>query len=317
MGSVILGALVTLLVGILLIVCVCGYWYAVFPAPKLRAVYHFTPAGLLPEQSIAVGLSASTNVRLNELPSWLLLLLLLHEDDLFFNHHGINTREVINRIRLYLGGYERLKGGSSITQQLVKYVFNPTRKRGRLWRWVEKLYEVVGALKMERVFSKEEIVTLYLNSVRFGPYPLFGIDQASRIYFHKRPHQLTLQEALFLLAFIPRPVSLFYRIVCDRDSSYFPSRTAFIKCMDLNRLVALSSGWGTLDSLGSLSLDEIIGLAKAMDSYNPHQLSPEFELALEQRAIGEVAKLEHLVESIATTDDPEILRLAELLRTQK
>jgi hypothetical protein len=219
-------------------------------------------------------------------------------------------------VRLYLCGYERLKGGSSITQQLVKHVFNPHRKRRRIQRWVEKLYEIVGTWKMERSFTKEEIATLYLSSVRFGPYPLFGIGQASQTIFHKRPDQLTLHEGLFLLAFIPRPILLFSRVICDRDPSQFPFRTAFIKCMDLNRLVALSYGWGALESLSSLSFHDILRAAKNMDSYNPNQLSSEFELALEQRAIVEVAELERLVESIATTNDSEIVRLAQLIKTQ-
>jgi hypothetical protein len=317
MGSIALGAFVTLLVGILLMVALCGYWYAVSAAPKLRGVYRFTPAGLSPEHSLEVGLDVTTNVRPNELPGWLVLLLLLHEDDLFFTHHGINTREVLNRVRMYLRGHERLKGGSSITQQLVKYVFNPARKRRRAKRWIEKLYEIVSAFKTERYFSKEEILTLYLSSVRFGPFPVFGIAHASQTYFHKKPDQLTLHEALFLLAFIPRPVSLFSRVVCNRDPSQFPFHTSFIKCMDLNRLVALSCGWGALDSLGSLSFRDILNIAQGMRSYDPQQLSAEFELALEQRAIVEVAKLERVVEAVATTNDPDILRLVQLVRTLK
>jgi hypothetical protein len=199
----------------------------------------------------------------------------------------------------------------------VKYVFNPTRKRGRIQRWIEKLYEIVSALKTERYLSKEEILTLYLSSVRFGPFPLFGISHASQTYFHKKPDQLTLHEALFLLAFIPRPISLFSRVVCNQDPSQFPFRTSFIKCMDLSRLIALSYGWGALDSLGSLSFRDILSIAQGMRSYDPHQLSAEFELALEQRAIVEVAKLERVVESIATTNDPEILQLAQLVKALK
>lgn len=274
---------------------VCVYWYAYLPVHTLRSTRRVCLLGMRDGETVEVGLQAAGVVRIERLPGFALLLLLLHEDDLFFTHRGINFREVMHRIRAYSSGQGPLAGGSSISQQLAKHLFSAKRKRRRFGRWAEKLQELMYALRMERAFSKEELATLYINSVRFGPDPVVGISAASRIYFNRSPEECAPHEFLFLFGLIPAPTTQIARIIRDHDYKLFPTKTAFVKCVDLLRLVSLTFGWGMLDRLKELSFRDVVAVAREMKYYTPYGLSPEFELALEVRAIEEIAKLEQLI----------------------
>lgn len=124
------------------------------------------------------------------------------EDSRFFNHHGFDLSAIARAalVNLQYGKIE--EGASTITQQLVKNLFL-THDR----TFVRKLDELALALDVELHYNKEEILTLYLNTIYFGS-GFYGIDDAARGYFGKAPAELNLAEAA-MLAGLPNAPSLY------------------------------------------------------------------------------------------------------------
>ncbi len=122
------------------------------------------------------------------------------EDDTFYRHAGLDLDAAWNSLRRNLkrGGY--VQGGSTITQQVVKNLYLSPKKT--LWR---KLKEAVLALELERVLSKRRILELYLNIAEWGP-GVFGAEAAARTYFGTSAADLTLDQAVALVAILPSPL---------------------------------------------------------------------------------------------------------------
>ncbi len=122
------------------------------------------------------------------------------EDSEFYNHHGFRLKAFMRAVLANLthGGY--VQGGSTITQQVIKKSLLSDEKTV-----VRKVKEIVLALKLERGYSKDEILGIYLNEIPYGGN-VYGIAEASRVFFGKTPNDLTLAEAAYL-ASIPNAPS--------------------------------------------------------------------------------------------------------------
>jgi len=125
--------------------------------------------------------------------------LIATEDKRFYDHSGIDIKGTLRAI-MSLG---KAGGGSTITQQLALALFNK-RAANPLQRVMQKLKEWIIAVKLERNFTKEEIVALYLNAVSY-PDNLYGIRNASKTFFQKEPDRLTVSEAAVLVGSINGP----------------------------------------------------------------------------------------------------------------
>ncbi|MDB5199053.1 MAG: penicillin-binding protein [Chitinophagaceae bacterium] len=124
--------------------------------------------------------------------------LIATEDERFYEHSGIDAKSVARAVY----GLGRDGGGSTITQQLAKNILR--QGRGNiLTRSIDKLKEWIVALKLERNFTKQEIISLYLNRVPWGN--VFGIRNASRVFFQKEPSMLTTDEAALLVGMLKGP----------------------------------------------------------------------------------------------------------------
>jgi hypothetical protein len=121
------------------------------------------------------------------------------EDKGFPTHHGIIPAAIENSLREDVQKGRFVRGGSTITMQLAKNVF--LRRSKTIGR---KLQEVFLTMALESCLSKDQIMELYLNVVQFGRN-LYGIGAAARTYFHKKPDELTPQEAFYLASILPRP----------------------------------------------------------------------------------------------------------------
>lgn len=121
------------------------------------------------------------------------------EDKRFYDHSGIDLKGTSRAVFL-LG---RQGGGSTITQQLALALFNK-RATNKIERVVQKLKEWIIAVKLERNFTKEEIIALYLNAIPFSDN-VYGIRNASRTFFKKEPADLTVDEAALLVGMINGP----------------------------------------------------------------------------------------------------------------
>ena len=122
------------------------------------------------------------------------------EDERFYEHSGIDAKAVLRAILLF----GRDGGGSTISQQLALNMFNGERSHNRISRVIQKLKEWVIAIRLERNFTKEEILTLYLNDVSFSDN-VYGIRGAAHTFFQKDPDSLTVDEAAVLVGMVNNP----------------------------------------------------------------------------------------------------------------
>ena len=125
--------------------------------------------------------------------------LIATEDARFYNHTGIDFKSLFRAI-IKMG---RAGGGSTITQQLAKQLWSP-RANNIFERALQKPIEWVIATKLERLYSKEEILTMYLNQFDFL-YNAVGIKSAAQVYFSTTPDQLTIEEAAMLVGMCKNP----------------------------------------------------------------------------------------------------------------
>ncbi|WP_417428291.1 penicillin-binding protein 1A [Halpernia sp.] len=140
-------------------------------------------------------------VTYKELPPFLVYALQAKEDERFKEHSGIDLKSIARAI--YFGG-ER-GGGSTITQQLAKLLITKKASQNKIERAFQKLKEWSIAVSLERIYTKEEIITLYFNKFDFL-FNANGIEMASRVYFNKKTSELTLPEAAVFVAMLENPV---------------------------------------------------------------------------------------------------------------
>lgn len=122
------------------------------------------------------------------------------EDDTFFEHWGVRPLSIL-RAAIYnlQGGDLRGQGGSTITQQVIK---NALLSREKFYS--RKLKEVILAVRLEQVMTKEEILNVYLNESPYGG-TIYGVEEASRSFFGKSASDVTLGEAAYIAALPQRP----------------------------------------------------------------------------------------------------------------
>ncbi|OIJ15519.1 penicillin-binding protein [Anaerobacillus arseniciselenatis] len=138
-----------------------------------------------------------TYVQLSDIPEEVIHAIVAVEDQRFFDHSGVDVRGIARSAwRNYRAG-SVVQGGSTITQQLAKNLFLTSDRT-----YSRKFQEVVTAYRIEREYSKETILELYLNQIYFGE-GTWGIQDAANIYFGKDVQDITLTEAA-LLAALPK-----------------------------------------------------------------------------------------------------------------
>jgi penicillin-binding protein 1A len=138
-------------------------------------------------------------IKLAEIPKYLIEALIVVEDKRFYSHCGIDVIRIIGAFFYNLKSFSIRQGASTITQQLARNMFL-TYKRDI----IRKLKELVLAIKLEKSYTKEEILERYLNQVYFG-YGLYGIETAAQGFLGKSVKDLTLSEACFLISIIKSP----------------------------------------------------------------------------------------------------------------
>jgi penicillin-binding protein 1A len=168
-----------------------------------------------------------TPVVLSDVPEALIRALVATEDARFYSHRGLDYRGIARALYRNVRSGKILEGGSTLTQQLAKVLFlTPERS------YLRKIKEMALALKIEQRYTKQEVLTLYLNQIYFGS-GAYGVEAAAQTYFGKQVKDLTLAECA-LLAGIPRSPK-YYSPFKSRESAL--GRRAHV----LNRLVATGS----------------------------------------------------------------------------
>lgn len=121
------------------------------------------------------------------------------EDDTFYQHKGIKVKSIIRAVLVNLKSGSFSQGGSTITQQIVKNSLLTTDKQIS-----RKIKEVFLALKIEKELTKDEILEVYLNESPYGG-SIYGVEEATRAFFNKKPADLTIAEAAYLAAIPQAP----------------------------------------------------------------------------------------------------------------
>ena len=183
-------------------------------------------------------------VPLDSISDWLERAATAGEDDAFFQHHGIDYRALREALSYRRDAFswrdprqraelwralaraserrDRLRGASTITQQLAKNLYlSPSRNP------VRKLKEAAIAYRLEWALPKERILALYLNVAEFGPN-LWGVEAASQRYFARPAARLTMDQAALLIATLPHPLT--------SNPAYLPGRTRWRQQLILRRL---------------------------------------------------------------------------------
>lgn len=140
----------------------------------------------------------------DEISPYVFNALIATEDARFEEHSGIDARALSRAVfKTVLMGQKSAGGGSTITQQLAKQLYSPPSD-GFMERAMQKPIEWMIALKLERYFSKEEIIKMYLNQFDFL-YNAVGIKSAAKVYFNKDAKDLNIEEAAMLVGMVKNP----------------------------------------------------------------------------------------------------------------
>ena len=138
-----------------------------------------------------------TPITYDELPQNMVQALIATEDERFYDHAGIDWKGTL-RAFAYLG---KRGGASTITQQLARQIFVGVRSRNKFKAVLQKAQEWVIAVQLEQRYTKNEILSLYLNKYDFG-YQADGVRSAAKIFFNKTPQRLSIEESATLVGML-------------------------------------------------------------------------------------------------------------------
>jgi penicillin-binding protein 1A len=145
--------------------------------------------------------SNRTNIKREDVPDLLIQALVSTEDKRFFSHQGIDRMSYLRvLVKTLLSGDRSSGGGSTLTQQLVKNLYG-RKDKGVLTFPVAKIREAILAYRLEKIYSKDEILLLYLNSVPFGEN-VFGVEAASQRFFSCGTQELKVEQIAMLVGML-------------------------------------------------------------------------------------------------------------------
>jgi len=151
-----------------------------------------------------IGRDNRVGVDFRDISPYVVKALIATEDERFHSHSGIDRRALARAIiRTGILRQSDAGGGSTITQQLAKQLYSPPTRR-LIDRMLQKPIEWVIAVKLERLYSKEEIITMYLNQFDFL-HNAVGIQSAARVYFNTTPDKLNIEQAAMLIGMCQNP----------------------------------------------------------------------------------------------------------------
>lgn len=149
-----------------------------------------------------------TTIALDSISPYLVTALLAIEDKRFFEHSGIDLRSWLRVFKGLATNQQNMGGGSTLSQQLAKNLF-PRRNYfiPGLSIFINKVRENIISIKLEGIYNKEELLTMYLNTVPFGGNR-YGIQEAARYFYNKRPIQLEPDQAATLIGMLKATTAL-------------------------------------------------------------------------------------------------------------
>ena len=183
---------------LLLLAIVCCSMYVVNDAGELKDKYTFFN---LKKKTYELTLKKPRSwVSVKSVSKKALWAIIVSEDWAFYDHVGIDLRQIKEALEdTFLSG-EKIRGASTISQQVIKNALYSNKRS-----YIRKFKELIATFKLERTLTKDEILEQYINLAEFGQN-LYGIKKASYYYFQKSPSKLTAKEGAFLAMLLPSPV---------------------------------------------------------------------------------------------------------------
>ena len=191
-----------------IVVLVLSFWVfrTLSDLPDVSALKHYRPATaseILDRNGMVIAHYYDRKFRIwapmASIPDSVIQAVVTAEDDTFFGHQGINYKAVWEALRHDVQKKRFARGGSTITQQMIKNVLLSKEKT-----LTRKLREFVLARQAEELLTKRQILEIYLNEVEWGEN-IYGIEAASRFYFDKHASELLTHEAVLLAGMLPNP----------------------------------------------------------------------------------------------------------------
>ena len=227
-------------------------------------------------------------IQTSDVSQYLIDALIIMEDQDFYNHRGVKPSSILRATWNNIFNKESTQGGSTITQQYIKNAILQDRSR----ELSRKFKELILAIELERTFTKDEILTAYLNTVSFGSI-YSGIEAASHGYFGKSAKDLTADEAALLVAALPAPTTYW-----NNPERHLSRQQLVLRTMLTNGL------------LTQAEYDEAIAIKvfdKVITSHKQYEniIAPHFILETEKRLIN------YLCQDVAADEkkDCESIRL--------
>ena len=140
-------------------------------------------------------------VELDQIPQQMRDAVVAKEDRRFYDHWGISLRDVFRAVIINTATLSYRSGFSSLTQQLARNLYDTIGFKKTITR---KIKEVITAIQIERTYTKDEILEMYLNSVHFG-HGTYGVQAAAKRFYGKQAHELVLDESALLVGLLPAP----------------------------------------------------------------------------------------------------------------
>lgn len=179
-----------------------GWFGELPPLEELENPKTYLASEIYSSDGVLIGkyyLQNRSNTTFDDLSPNLINALVATEDIRFYDHSGIDFRGATSIALYALMGKKR--GASTITQQLAKNLFPRKRFDNIFYKATTKLKEWITAVRIEERYTKEEIITMYLNTVEFGGNA-FGIRSASKVFFGKSPKEVNENEAALLVGML-------------------------------------------------------------------------------------------------------------------
>jgi penicillin-binding protein 1C len=232
----------------------------------------------------------SVPVRLDQMPASVQEAVLAAEDARFYGHHGIDLKSLAQAAIDNLRAGERVRGASTVEQQLVKTLYFPDQPR----TFLQKVREAIAASWWAMGHSKEETLERYLNEVPMGRSQ--GIGAASLAYFHADVSQLSLGQAAMLAGTIAAPSAY--------DPARFRAKAEQRQAFVLNRLEAL--GWADPDAIAA-ARSAYVRVEAPPSAF----VAPHFAFRVEEELASVYPDLRTGGYRIVTTLDPALQSAAE------
>ncbi len=241
-----------------------------------------------------IGLKRSW-VDFENIPPKIIHAILVAEDEDFYKHRGISLKGILRSIYLNIKTKSFSYGGSTITQQLTRNLFLTQKKS--LWR---KIQEILIALELEKKYTKNEILTYYLNSIYYGE-SIIGIKSAAEYYFDKKLKDLTWNEAAILAA-IPKSPAIYAPISKENIKKLKERRNYILKKLKEKKII-------TEEEYKTAINEEI----KIVNKKYAGIIAPHFviEVVNQLKQMFPEENLEGLNLKVITTLDYELQKIAE------